>query len=322
MFHIAVIGAGQLGSRHLQGLCGLSMPCVLYAIDPQQSSLDRALLRAREMPANDKVTKIETGTSITQLPQHLDLAIVACSADTRLAVVSQLLEHCDVKNLVLEKVLYQRERDYGAAEQLLRARSVRACVNFPRRLYECYRQIKEFFDGQPIVHFAIQGGGWGLGCNGLHFVDLFQFLGGSSTLAFRSQLCDRRVYPSKRPGFFEFGGTLIGQSEQSSIFLTDLVQVGSRHLITIQSSGKSCVVDEVGGRAWLFDDVRGARELQFTLPFQSQLTAQVVHALIHGERCELPDHATAVATHLPFIRCLRDFHSEITAQASDVCPIT
>ena len=49
---IAIIGAGQLGSRHLQGLTKIKQDIHITVIDPNPSALEIARQRFVEMPEN------------------------------------------------------------------------------------------------------------------------------------------------------------------------------------------------------------------------------------------------------------------------------
>jgi threonine dehydrogenase-like Zn-dependent dehydrogenase len=44
IYNIAVVGAGQLGSRHLQSLKGIQLDVRIVVIDPNQESLEIAKL--------------------------------------------------------------------------------------------------------------------------------------------------------------------------------------------------------------------------------------------------------------------------------------
>ena len=55
MHSIAIIGAGQLGSRHLQAIARLTMPARVYLVDPSDAARDVARQRFGEMPANPLV---------------------------------------------------------------------------------------------------------------------------------------------------------------------------------------------------------------------------------------------------------------------------
>jgi len=45
LFEIALIGAGQLGSRHLQGLAKISYDCNITVVEPSMESMEQTKLR-------------------------------------------------------------------------------------------------------------------------------------------------------------------------------------------------------------------------------------------------------------------------------------
>ena len=49
-YKIFIIGAGQIGSRHLQALRAVRIPLKISVIDPSTESLDLAKQRYEEMP--------------------------------------------------------------------------------------------------------------------------------------------------------------------------------------------------------------------------------------------------------------------------------
>ena len=112
MKNLVVIGAGQLGSRHLQALAKVSFPVKIEVVDPFAESLEIARARFDEMPSNSNIYGINFYSSISELSKKIDLAIIATTADIRAEIIHALIEHCDVKNLVLEKVLFQQPDEY------------------------------------------------------------------------------------------------------------------------------------------------------------------------------------------------------------------
>ena len=148
---IAIIGAGQLGSRHLQGLAKLQLECEITVIDPMSASLAVARQRFDEMPVNPAMRGVRYQTEIGDLPLDLDLVIIATTADIRLAVMESLLAHSKVRCLLLEKVLFQDLADYPEAQALLAAHQVRTWVNCPRRVFPIYQEVREFFADAPLL---------------------------------------------------------------------------------------------------------------------------------------------------------------------------
>lgn len=306
MYNIAVIGAGQLGSRHLQGLAKLSRQCYLHIVDPFENSVGLAKDRIREVGTNEKICGIFAHTLPVTLPDVIDLAVIATTSDVRMAAMQALCQSTSVKNLVLEKVLFQRFSEYEAAADLIRRNSIRCWVNCPRRIYPVYGELKAFFSDDPIKQMDINGGDWGLGCNGIHFLDLLAFLSEKKNIfSFDSDALDDERRTSKRSGFVEFTGILRGKYGEASLGLTSTHNSRAKHIITLRGERKSVVIDETGGCLWQLDE-HGSRLVDFSLPYQSQLTGLVAESILFEEKCGLTPYEESAEMHLPFLRVLAD----------------
>ena len=75
-----IIGAGQLGSRHLQGLSIISQDVEIIVIDPNSDVLELAQKRYEEMPSNSHVRSVNYHQNIPELDGEVDLAIIATNA--------------------------------------------------------------------------------------------------------------------------------------------------------------------------------------------------------------------------------------------------
>ena len=102
MINSLIIGAGQLGSRHLQGLLKFEKEQLIYVLDPSENSLNISKERAQEVENKHNLIFINDWD---KLPTEFDLVIVATGANVRSKVVSKLLTDFKVKNLILEKIL-------------------------------------------------------------------------------------------------------------------------------------------------------------------------------------------------------------------------
>ena len=165
MYNIALIGAGSLGRRHIEGLLKLPQENSIWVVDPSLASLDEA----RRLPSASMLDRVMFDTSIGSLPETLHYVVVATSANVRLEVMKALLKGRMVQSMLLEKVLFQRRADYSAAAALVTQKGVRTWVNTARRAMDTHQSIRHFFEGETITYFDVRGGEWGLGCNGIHF---------------------------------------------------------------------------------------------------------------------------------------------------------
>ena len=282
MLQIALIGAGQLGSRHLQGLALLDRPARVTVVDPFDSSLATAKERFAQI-AQDRVEAVFT-RSFADLPARLDGAVVATGADTRRAAIERLLERSRVQVAMLEKVLFQRLDDYAAVGALLEKSGTRAWVNCSQRLWPFFSDLRPRTLGKSDVRITVRGAQWGLGCNAIHNLDLLPFLTGDGQLRLETAL-DAGTVPSKRPGFIEFTGTLSAFGER-----------GNRVIQTSDREGDAP-----------FEIAVETPELQATwrngdsTPFQSQLTHTVIAEMIDRGTSALPAYAESARMHIAML---------------------
>lgn len=324
MFEIAIIGAGNLGRRHFEGLLKIAGEKCIRVVDPSPTSLEEARRLASSDVHSARTVQTTFHTSIADLPEKLDYVVVATSSNVRLNVMSQLLDGRMVRYLLLEKVLFQRKADYAAAAALIAATGTKVWVNTARRAMDIHKSIRQHFDGETISHFDVRGGEWGLGCNGIHFIDFLSFIVESTNLTVCTGDLDRNIVDSKRLGFGEFTGTLRGRIDAVELSLSATRGSTAPILVTIRSENKSCILDEAAGHAFLHDRTTDLvwKESRFTLPFISSLSTTIAEAILTTGRSDLPDLATSSALHLPIIDALADFSAKHCGGTTGIAPIT
>ena len=324
MYKIAVIGAGQLGGRHLQGLARLSLPCEIEVVDPSPTSLDTARQRLAEMPSNAAITSVNYHSSIETLPPTLDYAVIATTADVRLSVLQTLLVGRKVRSVLLEKVLFQYQGDYALAETLLAVHKVQAWVNCTRRAFPIYKLVRDFFGEDPLKYFQVMGGGWGLGCNSIHFFDLLGMLTGNVPTEISTKDLDNVLVPSKRKNFMEFTGSLSGRFGDTYFEITSFAESSARLLLTLRSETRTCVIDETAGHAFFFDVKQQTPwELRnFEIPFLSQLSTAIATQILTEGSVTIPTLKQSMAYHLPLLAALGAHAAKTEGTPVDFCPVT
>ena len=324
MKKIVIIGAGQLGSRHLQALSKISFPVQIEVVDMIAASLNTTKARFEEMPKNKNVHEVKYLTSIQELSKKVDFVIISTNADVRAEVVRGLLGSCEVQNILLEKVLFQKPEDYQEVHGLLQKKNVNAWVNHPRRQFPFYKELKSQFAGSKQVSYQLQGGGWGLACSGLHMIDHLAFLTGEKTLEISGAGLNQAIIRSKRKGFVEFSGALYGQigNHPFSLYCHN---DASPETITICSDNLNLIIDEANGwirvaskeNGWKWEEKK-----EKIICHQSELTNLVAEDVLLSNKCDLPTYDEAMKLHVPFIRCLMTHLEKTENRKYDLCPIT
>lgn len=277
MSNIALVGLGNLGLRHLQGLAKCTTPLAISLIDPSRAAIERA--RAQW----EKEVGPETVHDISEVvPTDCAAAIIATTANYRHAAVAALSARTAVKAWLLEKPLAQSIADIGAIEAVA---GDRAWVNTPRRVIAWHREMASAITaaGGPWA-VAVAGGRWGLACNALHFIDLLRWWSGSEPVQVDVSGLDSSWHESKRPGFADVYGTLrITFADSSSLALSS--DASDRpHVIEVRNAAGLWRIEERDGRFHWPD----GRITTGQMTYQSALTGPLVDAMLAGHSPGLP----------------------------------
>ncbi len=322
MKHIAIIGAGQLGSRHMQALNNVDIPLNIYVIDPSENSLNTAKVRFEE-----SVGAYQHSVQFLKeidCDRDLDLVVIASTSSHRRSIIEKLLVAINVKNLILEKLLFDRLEDYAVIEELLSSRGVKTWVNCPMRQMPFYQSLKSTFETQPI-RFNVTGSQYGLVTNAIHYLDYVSYLTGDNEFSLDLIDLDNQVIESKRPGFFELTGSLTARYKNGSVAQLHCDNKGTAPVqIEIYNSESRVISREWEQQAW----VTGAKtEWQWqqksaVIPFQSQLTTTLVKSIFEKGVCDLPDFNSSVKTHLQLLSPLTEILAQRGIQTEAEFPFT
>ncbi len=323
---IILIGAGQLGSRHLQGLAKVTFPSEIYVFDPSENSLRLAQERFKEMPANSNVRKIEFHRCLDLLPSESDLSIVATNADVRIKILRELSSSTRVCNIIFEKILFQSPGDYAEAGKILSESGTHAWVNCPRRLSKEYINAKKILSSDRKIKFKAHGESWGLASNAIHFIDILSFLNGQQDYAICTSELDKELIESKRKGNVEFSGKLKGVFANGSSFemfsgtgklTTVLIEIeNADYRISLLVLGNDAKID-------IEEKATGVLSTEnVSLPFQSDMTHILAYDILFKGACGLTGYAESAKLHLPLIKAFIGQISMITGVQHESCPIT
>jgi predicted dehydrogenase len=315
---LVLIGAGELGSRHLQSMASLS-GSFIDVVEPDALSVEKARQRLAQVQVN--AAHIRFFQSIDQLSAQYDLALIATGAAVRFELSQELLRRAKVRYLLLEKVLFQHPEHYAQMHKLLEQYQVQAYVNCPRRCYPLYQQLKAGAVGKPLV-MQVQGNLWGMACNSIHFIDLVAFLTSESLQSVDASQLGQRLQ-SKRAGYLEVSGRLhCIFSQGSELILRCTADEQAPISVSIQYSSVDgrFDIDEAKGTVHKTGDIEPLLR-NMPMLYQSQLTAAVVSDLLGSGHCYLTPFAESSALHLPLIHSLLAYFRQESAELQH-CPIT
>jgi len=304
MIHCAIIGVGQIGSRHLQALSHLEKPARIDLIDPSDESLQTARTRYEEVISAGKNIKLCCHHSVDGLPDSLDIVIVATSSIVREKIIRDVIQKRVVKNLILEKVLFQKKNQYMAIDTLLKESSIPTWVNCWMRTANLFKKIKSALNPNDLVQMKVTGPRWGMGTNSIHFMDLLSFFADSNDFKLTSVRLDNKVLDAKREGFKEFTGRLEGKTSRGD----------SLNLVCKDEEGGPVTIEVINGPETFtlvtnfvdHFDFQSSNELasrmgKVSLPYQSEMTHIWVDDILTKRSCDLPTYSNAMNLHLELI---------------------
>lgn len=325
MYNIVLIGAGQIGSRHLQGLSLLDEKLhSLFVVDPNTDSLQTAKHRFEEV--NTKDFKISYLQNLNSLPEHIDFCIIATSSTIRRKIIEDLVLKCNIKYLILEKFLFPNINDYTEVDTLLKTHKIKTFVNCARRMYDGYHFLKERI-GDEKLNFEAIGNNWGLGSNGIHILDIFSFLTLDKPIVIVGNELDTAILNSKRESYIEFTGKISAKNKLGSSFsATSYSNDASPVIIYITTPTKRIIVKEIGAQHlisisdksnnWVWED------RIFSLKFQSRLSHLFIESLQKTKTCSLTGFKHSSKLHLSLLKHFVKHQNKTLNSKSIQCPIT
>lgn len=324
MKNICIIGAGQLGSRHLQALKSVKEKLNIYVVDLNEESLIVAKERyeAISLPDENKVHFIQGMEKINE--DYFDVVIISTNSNARKKVTNELLSLFEVKFIIFEKILFQKENDFYEIEDVLIKKKVRAFVNCSMRMMPFYRDIKNEFIGSSFK-YLVSGSQFGLVTNLIHYLDHMAYLNGNTDFIGNTSFLDKRIIESKRKGFKELTGTYIANFRNGTQGIFTCFPTGNSPIIIQAFNDKIHFISkESEGKVWISREKNNWKweEIEFSIPYQSQLTTELIEDLIQKQTCNLPTFQASLKVHIPMLESLNNFINAVSNEKYEYYPFT
>ena len=315
---ILLIGAGALGSRHLQSLASAPWIGHVTVVEPSAEAAAVANTRWQDVPGHE--TKQLVFSTLDELASQgaFDAAVIATPSAGRLALLQRVLD-LGVKRILCEKVLFQSVAELDRALELATAAGADVRVNHIYRYVDAFKAVRAISQDQRI-DMTVDIDGDGMACNLIHYVDLFAYLAGGDIEGLEARV-DQPVHASKRGNkYVEFTGTATARNTLGSTLRVTYHdrEPARAPRIVIRGPFGEIVADEALGTVQAADAALAA--LAFEVPRVSGLTAPILVDQREG-RCLLP----SLAQSTPMNRqLLETFNRQLTGThaADQLCPIT
>jgi predicted dehydrogenase len=320
---ITLVGSGEVGSRHLQALLRLEGPLRIQVVESSARAKEVALARAAEVGVPSDVT-IEWRPSLEGLTPA-SLTIVATLATGRAALIARLLGIGDRRFLV-EKIVCQSSEEFSELQEKVSKYAAKAWVNCPRRYYPFYEQLRRDLAGIAPVTMKVSAGNRGLGCNAIHYLDVFEYLTGRQPTSLVGALLLNRVDSNRRrANLVEFSGTLAGVTPADDVLDITFAPVGLRSaLVTLTSPVADAFADEMldfAARGPTSRDQSWSPS-EFGHRNVSDVTTQVAREILDTDDCRFATLERSAALHSLLFDVFNNHLERVTGTRPSLCPIT
>ena len=312
---VVIVGFGNIGFRHLQGIMNDCKDLKVHIIDNDPHSGNRISKEMSEKLIRKNIV-ISFNSNYEELYPEVDYVIIATLSNVRFSVLEQLLRNTRPKSILFEKVLFDRREHYDLAIKLVDSLNIDALTNCWRRIFPAYKRAKEFLgtSQSPISFVNISGGDIGLGCNGVHFMDLIAFFSGEKVVITKDEL-DSGVIESKRDSFVEFSGRLEGFSGQTKFVIDSKRNNDQQVVVELISEDMSVIVREADNKVFLKNFLNGDEIIEeHRTPFLSEVSGGIAKSVFEGNLTGLPALRDTSNTH----QVLLDILSAHAAKYIDV----
>jgi hypothetical protein len=311
--NILVVGFGNMGCRHAQSLLKRDKADKIYVLEPVSEIVAR-----NKVKIDDKENRIVLIESFDDLTCEIDFAIIATSANPRFEIVKRLLNY-GVKNFLLEKVVFQSEKQFDEVIKLLNDNDAVAYCNFVNRYFAHYQDLKRSFLNNLPFKMIVTGPDFGLGCNALHYVDLFEFLSDEFSFVKSSNLVLSNAEHKRGSIYKEVWGQLVWATEKGNMLLinSDANKTGGVEIIIIQGANTHVFSEESLNHIELLPDLT-IKSTDYVIRYTSELTNIILNDLMVG-KIILPTVQETKSCHTQYFAILNQVFG---LSKSDLCPIT
>ena len=315
--HVLLVGCGNLGSRHLQGIAKISTPLEISIVEPNQNSINIAKERLNDIQKHNHI--VSWYNDISSISKSTNLVIVSINSIGRSALIKQLLKN-NHSRFLIEKIVCQSKEEYKSLIKEMNLHNAKGWVDTSRRYFSFYQSIKKCFSTLNSIQISITAGNIGLGTNAIHFLDLFLWFVNSTNIELTENLHNEILQNKRGSNFVEFAGTINGKYDsKSSVSISCSLSENLPTIIEIESNDKKLTIDETNQK---IIECINLPKIPFKWEFQSDLTTNIVNDILENDDCKLPSISDSFILHDELFQIFNNHINKIQNKQLTLCPIT
>ena len=323
IFNVVIVGSGNIGSRHLQGLLLIDIPINIYVVDNDSIALKKSKTIFKNTKTNKNIKSIYYFDNINKLNLQIDLAIVATNSNIRRKIIEKLVSSNIIKFFLIEKIAFQSEKDFIEIINLLKKNKIKTWVNLAKRTFPFFKKLKKKIKNRNKIIMNASSGNFDIGCNTIHYLDLLYYFTKSKIKDIDMSLIDKKIYKSKRKGYIDFSGTIkINSYNGDQLNITNYYNSSKDHILEISSNKFYYMFLPFHNKIYFTNKKNKLTERFFYQPIQSELTNLITKDILLKGRCVLPSLEESFLTHKPMLNSFIKHVNLINKTKVTKCKIT
>lgn len=313
MANVLCVGFGGMGCRHTQSLLGVSPKLNIFVLEPNEE-----IFQANSARIGAKIDDLTAINSLDDLTIPIDFAIVATSAQPRFELMKSLLAK-GIKQFLVEKVVFQSAAQFKEITALLEKYNAQAYCNFVNRYFPNYLEIKSRLQRNQAISMVVSGGDFGLACNALHYVDLFEFITGNSAILADSKMDENEIGNRRGNIYKEVTGQQFWRtSSGDSLFISaEKTRTGGNEILITQGETID-ILNEEALTHFHYSKENDLISNKFNLLYTSSLT-KIIYEDILKNKTLLPTIQETEKYHVQFFGAI---NQTLRLPQDAICPIT
>ena len=310
MVNVCLIGCGGVGKRHLEAMLKVKNDINIEVVEPNIENTPTTLVGQN----------INYFSKIEDVSNNIDICLIATTANVRKKVILELVSKKNVKFMILEKVVFQNEKDFDEILKLFEEKNIKSWVNCHLRAQPIYKELKT----QSIISYDTTmtyeySDDFTLSSSAIHILDLFSYLCDDYDLEIQDIVTDTELKSSRHSGCVDFNGYMKVKSTNGYELVVKKRDAHFGEHLTIYHNDltvRSSEGDDPDNRIGFVQDKK--------IPYvwQSSLTNSYIDDIIEKSDCDLSTLENSAKLHKIMLKSFKNLLKEKYNREVVDCPIT
>ena len=310
MVNVCLIGCGGVGKRHLEAMLKVKNDINIEVVEPNIENTPTTLVGQN----------INYFSKIEDVSNNIDICLIATTANVRKKVILELVSKKNVKFMILEKVVFQNEKDFDEIIKLFEEKNIKSWVNCHLRAQPIYKELKT----QSIISYDTTmtyeySDDFTLSSSAIHILDLFSYLCDDYDLEIQDIVTDTELKSSRHSGCVDFNGYMKVKSTNGYELVVKKRDAHFGEHLTIYHNDltvRSSEGDDPDNRIGFVQDKKKP------YVWQSSLNNSYIDDIIEKSDCDLSTLENSAKLHKIMLKSFRNLLKEKYNREVVDCPIT